>query len=731
MSVAWRKRTFLCAVALTQIAGSLAQDPISNLSQDDAVARLCQMNISSLTGATVFSNTLVLSSICGVGNDTECRDVFPMTEFGIPLECSYIVENKLCQQQNILEGDYCANSCGRCAKCKTTLSGCQCKQNWIYQATGENFDGCANPDNDPNGPWCLVELDTCEGTPSGKGYDHCNPACDPSIQFKSSIVEQGDLASEDVVLNREGGISPSSETPVVTTVTNLDGAPITTPFEASGPEQVIPSDDIEPTVSPSPQPSPTISPQVENSPSPSPPPPPSPSPSPSPTLTGEDIELIRSQQQDPQQSPQAIIDTLGIQTTSPPNVSLVQGNISLLDTLSDALSEEQNEDRCQTFEQQCKEKCGGEYENFECETQTGTQSCSCLEAPNTLIETNADNLSVAERLMPVAAPQEGPSIQPSQEWIDSHNSFRSLHCADDLSWDQQLADKAQELADSCTIEEVSGLGRNIYRTSASSVTADQVVQYWYDSGLDFNFGDSNPASTSTGTMTQILWKNTRVLGCGIGSSCSDGWLLAYCLYDPAGNVNNQYATNVLPDNCREQNGGGIQVPLAPKDLTIVQRSTPEESTPVPAIVSTTPSPQLPTSSKAWEDAHNLYRQQHCVQDLNWDQQLGNMAKQFADSCTIADVGSYGRNIYQTTASSVTALQVVEFWYNNGEGYDFDNPRFDPQSGTMTQILWSRTTKVGCGIGQMCSDGFLYVYCIYNPAGNIPNQMASNVLKKCT
>eukprot|EP01026_Neomeris_dumetosa_P052379 TRINITY_DN4631_c0_g3_i2.p2 TRINITY_DN4631_c0_g3~~TRINITY_DN4631_c0_g3_i2.p2 ORF type:complete len:174 (+),score=1.54 TRINITY_DN4631_c0_g3_i2:182-703(+) len=134
----------------------LMQDPLSGLTEDDAIKRLCGMNLTDLEGAVVVTNPLILASICGVGEDEDCKDIFPMTEFDIPLECSYIVENSLCQQQNILEGDYCANSCGRCAKCKSTLAGCQCRSSWVYQATGETFNGCANPDNDKNGPWCLV-----------------------------------------------------------------------------------------------------------------------------------------------------------------------------------------------------------------------------------------------------------------------------------------------------------------------------------------------------------------------------------------------------------------------------------------------------------------------------------------------------------------------------------------------------------------------------------------------
>lgn len=70
---------------------------------------------------------------------------------------------------------------------------------------------------------------------------------------------------------------------------------------------------------------------------------------------------------------------------------------------------------------------------------------------------------------------------------------------------------------------------------------------WYTSELpkyDFNNQGFSPA---TGHLTQVLWKGSKQLGCGVqGCQAANGfrWYTISCRYAPPGNVAGQYYANV-------------------------------------------------------------------------------------------------------------------------------------------------------------------------------------------
>eukprot|EP01025_Chloroclados_australasicus_P065413 TRINITY_DN8913_c0_g2_i4.p1 TRINITY_DN8913_c0_g2~~TRINITY_DN8913_c0_g2_i4.p1 ORF type:complete len:571 (-),score=72.72 TRINITY_DN8913_c0_g2_i4:3381-5093(-) len=554
---------------------------LGQLSKEEATQILCRLSNAEVEGGVIISNQLVLATLCGLG-DGECKDKLPPTEFGVPIQCSQVVESQSCQQENILQGDYCALSCGRCAKCSSTLAGCQCQlPDWTFQISGEVYVGCANPDNDQNGPWCLVDERTCEGSPAGKGYDYCDPTCledSPPAQSQETGGQQPESAVQG---------SGQEELERVATVNSEDS----------------PRD------------------QEQTS-----PPPPSPQP-PSPTSQ-------------PSPSPQ---DTPASSQSPAPSSSSSSGA-----TLSGA---------------------------------QGTQP---------------------------------------QDWIAAHNFYRRKHCADDLQWDESLAQTAKEAALACSVDEQSNVG-NLYITYDNSVTAATVLGNWYGQGRDYDYSAENIDPTSPAmTMTQVLWQNSQRVGCGVGETCKDGTLLTYCVYGPSGNILGQFKQNVLPESCsgQSENGSGMHF----------------ESSSVPVTNSNNNADQSsPASPSAWTDAHNRYRSQHCVDDVSWNQEIADLASEFAGSCGVQDARGYGRNIFTYTGQpeEITAEKVIDFWYDQGSGYDFSNPVFDQNAGLMTQVIWKATTEIGCGIGESCSDGLVYAYCLYDPSGNRPNQMQENVQEKCS
>eukprot|EP01023_Acetabularia_acetabulum_P052101 TRINITY_DN5776_c0_g1_i2.p1 TRINITY_DN5776_c0_g1~~TRINITY_DN5776_c0_g1_i2.p1 ORF type:complete len:282 (+),score=23.56 TRINITY_DN5776_c0_g1_i2:86-931(+) len=89
-------------------------------------------------------------------------------------------------------------------ECEETVNGCICQQNWEFRTASflpaQTYKGCNNPDNDPSGLWCMVDLDTCDnngtdqilkqriavegslGTDIGY-YDRCGEGCPEESGF--------------------------------------------------------------------------------------------------------------------------------------------------------------------------------------------------------------------------------------------------------------------------------------------------------------------------------------------------------------------------------------------------------------------------------------------------------------------------------------------------------------------------------------------------------------------
>ena len=65
---------------------------------------------------------------------------------------------------------------------------------------------------------------------------------------------------------------------------------------------------------------------------------------------------------------------------------------------------------------------------------------------------------------------------------------------------------------------------------------------WYDEIKDYDF--SNPGfGYNTGHFTQVVWKGSKTLGCGIATG-KYSWVV--CRYGPPGNMMGDFPENVLP-----------------------------------------------------------------------------------------------------------------------------------------------------------------------------------------
>jgi uncharacterized protein YkwD len=145
-----------------------------------------------------------------------------------------------------------------------------------------------------------------------------------------------------------------------------------------------------------------------------------------------------------------------------------------------------------------------------------------------------------------------------------HNTYRATHHAPALSQSASLNTTAQAYADQIlstgvfihsSEEQRNGAGENLYYTYSQfpldpETVAAKAVAAWYEEVTDYDYG--NPGfSVDTGHFSQVVWKGTTDLGCGVaqgprmlaGRPATINYVV--CHYGPAGNVYGQYPANVL------------------------------------------------------------------------------------------------------------------------------------------------------------------------------------------
>jgi pathogenesis-related protein 1 len=115
-----------------------------------------------------------------------------------------------------------------------------------------------------------------------------------------------------------------------------------------------------------------------------------------------------------------------------------------------------------------------------------------------------------------------------------------------LAFDADLARTAQEWSARCVFEHsTNGFGENLAAFSGADSSPDDVVDAWASENEFFDY-ESNTCvdGQQCGHYTQIVWRDTQRVGCGV-SSCTfpelggaEG-LFWVCNYDPPGNFDGE------------------------------------------------------------------------------------------------------------------------------------------------------------------------------------------------
>ena len=126
----------------------------------------------------------------------------------------------------------------------------------------------------------------------------------------------------------------------------------------------------------------------------------------------------------------------------------------------------------------------------------------------------------------------------TNEILQSHNSVRRSLGVPPLAWSNELAASAQEWAQALLAKNQflhrpkSPYGENLFEITGAHASPAQVVHEWAAEYRDYDYR-SNRCSGTCGHYTQIVWRDTRQVGCGVARGVrSEVWV---CEYNPPGN----------------------------------------------------------------------------------------------------------------------------------------------------------------------------------------------------
>ncbi|KAJ4823029.1 hypothetical protein Tsubulata_009239 [Turnera subulata] len=131
------------------------------------------------------------------------------------------------------------------------------------------------------------------------------------------------------------------------------------------------------------------------------------------------------------------------------------------------------------------------------------------------------------------------SQDSQQDYLDAHNSARAAVGVDPLTWDNTLADYAQNYANQrvvdCNLVHSGGpYGENI-AWSSGDMSGTAAVQMWVGEKAFYDYGSNScAAGEQCGHYTQVVWRNSERVGCA-KVRCNSGGTFIICSYDPRGN----------------------------------------------------------------------------------------------------------------------------------------------------------------------------------------------------
>ena len=319
-----------------------------------------------------------------------------------------------------------------------------------------------------------------------------------------------------------------------------------------------------------------------------------------------------------------------------------------------------------------------------------------------------------------------------EEVLKRHNTLRAKHQVDKLTRYSKLESLAQKhseyMAQISRMQSSNNklddeyIGENICSGSPYSKIGKTCVDLWYSEEKDYDY--INPSYDGKAYhFTQIVWKKTNQLGCGIQCD-SKSYCYMTCYYYPAGNYYNQFKKNVFPKlNENEED----------------EKEEEEDEVPQPDEEDDTPDSSQVKDKKLEqfrEEAlarHNFFRAHHNAKALVRSAKLERIAQEAAEYMVKINNFHFPDEKYNDENIGMNlfwqygpfdGISITDYWYDQRSKYDFNKPGYVENAGGFTQLVWKSTKKMGCGYS--CKGLECYGLCTYYPAGNYHGMFDKNV-----